>query len=181
MSSKATAWVWGLKNVTPLQKLVLMGFSDSFGCGDGDCEDWEEFSSTMIKRIANFCNICLRDVRDTVESLERKKLIFFREGMFYLPVINKAPPFFPPVTYHGSPKVDPFRDKILTRDGYTCRYCGNQLDEYNIHLDHVYPKSRGGKRTYENMVISCPPCNMKKHARTPEEAGMDLLPVPMGN
>jgi hypothetical protein len=53
-----------------------------------------------------------------------------------------------------------------------CYYCGSDLDINTFHADHVFPKSRGGSRTGDNLVAACPPCNMKKHARTPEEAGM---------
>jgi len=47
-----------------------------------------------------------------------------------------------------------------------------------LTLDHVLPKSRGGPKTWDNIVSSCHKCNEKKGARTPEEAGMKLLKEP---
>ena len=69
------------------------------------------------------------------------------------------------------PTGNSLRQKILERDGHRCRYCG--CDGY-LHVDHVFPKSRGGKNTPDNLVAACPSCNQRKHARTPEEAGMEL-------
>lgn len=68
-------------------------------------------------------------------------------------------------------RVSKFRDQVLERDQHHCRYCGS--GGY-LHLDHVIPKSRGGKNTLDNLVAACPKCNYKKRARTPEEAGMEL-------
>lgn len=54
------------------------------------------------------------------------------------------------------------RRDVLVRDGNRCRYCGEYVDKY--HLDHVYPESKGGETTVENLVIACPTCNHNKHA-----------------
>ena len=58
-----------------------------------------------------------------------------------------------------------------------CRYCGRVLLDGEINLDHVKPYSRGGKTIQENLVVSCKKCNIAKGDRTPEEAGMELLPI----
>ncbi|MGQ9736151.1 MAG: HNH endonuclease [Thermaceae bacterium] len=68
------------------------------------------------------------------------------------------------------------RRNILRRDRYTCQYCGRQGGELTV--DHVLPKSRGGKSTWENLVTACRSCNLKKGDRTPEEAGMRLRNPP---
>lgn len=59
---------------------------------------------------------------------------------------------------------------VLDRDKRTCVYCGKPGDT----IDHVMPKSRGGKDTWENMACACRSCNHRKADRTPEEAGMRL-------
>jgi hypothetical protein len=41
------------------------------------------------------------------------------------------------------------------------------------------PRSRGGKTSWENVVCSCVPCNLRKGGRTPEEARMHLLRTPV--
>ncbi len=66
----------------------------------------------------------------------------------------------------------PNRRNIFLRDNYSCAYCEKQLEQGELSVDHVLPKSRGGKETWENLVTSCKTCNCLKGDRTPEEAGM---------
>lgn len=72
------------------------------------------------------------------------------------------------------------RRNLFLRDDYTCQYCGLQSeDKKKFNLDHVVPKSRGGQVNWENIVLSCIPCNTKKGSRTPEEANMKLKKEPV--
>ena len=64
------------------------------------------------------------------------------------------------------------RRNILERDRHTCQYCGYKGDQ--LTLDHVFPRSRGGGDTWENLVTACVRCNVKKGNRTPKEAQMNL-------
>lgn len=66
----------------------------------------------------------------------------------------------------------PNRRNIFLRDNYSCVYCEKPLAQDELSVDHVYPKSRGGKETWENLVTSCKICNCLKGDKTPEEAGM---------
>lgn len=68
------------------------------------------------------------------------------------------------------------KQNIFVRDEYTCQYCGKK--HCRLTLDHIYPKSRGGEYSWENIVAACPQCNQKKADRTPEEAGMKLIRRP---
>ncbi len=68
------------------------------------------------------------------------------------------------------------RKNIMKRDHHTCQYCGKNSRPMTI--DHVIPKSFGGKDTWENLVCACLKCNSKKGNRTPEMAGMQLLRKP---
>lgn len=70
------------------------------------------------------------------------------------------------------------RLNILIRDSYTCQYCGNRLRRNQLNLDHVVPRSRGGKTTWDNVVTSCLVCNCQKGGRLPEEAGLRLRRKP---
>ncbi len=63
------------------------------------------------------------------------------------------------------------RDNIFKRDGYKCLYCGSKKD---LTLDHVLPKARGGKTTWNNLATACKPCNSKKGDYLPEETDMIL-------
>ncbi|MBC8182232.1 HNH endonuclease [candidate division KSB1 bacterium] len=66
------------------------------------------------------------------------------------------------------------KKSVFLRDKYTCQYCGKKFEPGNLTLDHVLPKSRGGRSTWENLVTSCKTCNVRKADRTPKEAGMKL-------
>jgi 5-methylcytosine-specific restriction endonuclease McrA len=70
------------------------------------------------------------------------------------------------------------RLNVYARDGSTCQYCGRRMARSDLNLDHVVPRSRGGVTSWENVVCSCVPCNLRKGGRTPEEAGMRLLRAP---
>jgi len=70
------------------------------------------------------------------------------------------------------------RRALLLRDDLTCQYCGAQPGRENLTIDHVIPRSRGGRTEWENVVAACGACNRKKGNRTPEEAGMKLLRKP---
>lgn len=71
------------------------------------------------------------------------------------------------------------RHNIYLRDENTCQYCGRRLPRAELNLDHVIPRSKGGNTSWENVVCSCIPCNLRKANRTPEEAGMALLRQPV--
>lgn len=70
------------------------------------------------------------------------------------------------------------RKILYGRDMHMCAYCGNVYKDYQLTIDHVMPRSRGGKNTWVNTVTACKPCNLRKADRTPEEAHMPLLYVP---
>src|SRR5580658_2435247 len=70
------------------------------------------------------------------------------------------------------------RKGILLRDGFTCQYCRSKLPAGDLTLDHVVPRSRGGRSTWENLVACCFGCNNRKSNRTPQEAGMSLVKQP---
>lgn len=59
-------------------------------------------------------------------------------------------------------RVNYSRMAILYRDDMKCMYCGNYFEAKHLTLDHVTPKSHGGKKTFDNMVSSCRPCNSLK-------------------
>ena len=74
--------------------------------------------------------------------------------------------------------VSPKKRNIFWRDANICQYCGNKFHVKELTIDHIIPKSRGGKNTWLNLTTSCMKCNQKKGARTPEEANMKLLSKP---
>jgi 5-methylcytosine-specific restriction endonuclease McrA len=66
------------------------------------------------------------------------------------------------------------RVNVFLRDDYTCQYCGSRPPRSQLNLDHIVPRSLGGKTTWENVVCSCVECNRRKGGRTPEQARLRL-------
>lgn len=71
------------------------------------------------------------------------------------------------------------RVNIYGRDKYSCQYCGVKKKINELTYDHVVPRAQGGKTTWTNIATSCSDCNRRKANRTPEQAGMKLLKVPV--
>lgn len=75
-------------------------------------------------------------------------------------------------------KVSLSNPTLFRRDQHMCAYCGGVFGTSNLSCEHIIPESRGGLKIWTNVVTACNPCNLRKDARTPEEAGMPLLYVP---
>jgi 5-methylcytosine-specific restriction endonuclease McrA len=84
-------------------------------------------------------------------------------------------------SYHRVPRgpLRLSRRNIFLRDDHTCQYCARRLPSRQLNLDHVMPRSRGGRSTWENLVTSCRECNLTKGRYTPEECGMPLRRRPV--
>ena len=67
---------------------------------------------------------------------------------------------------------------IRERDGGRCQYTGRVLGPGEGNLDHVVPRSRGGRDSWENLVWSAREVNTRKGSRLPHEAGLKLLRAP---
>jgi 5-methylcytosine-specific restriction endonuclease McrA len=66
------------------------------------------------------------------------------------------------------------RQGVLARDAHRCQYCGSSAET----LDHVVPRSRGGRHVWENLVAACRRCNHTKADRTLDELGWTLRHAP---
>ena len=70
------------------------------------------------------------------------------------------------------------RRNIYARDRNMCQYCGKRYPSSELSLDHIIPRSMGGKSTWNNIVCACTRCNVKKGGRTPKQAHMRLVKKP---
>jgi len=70
------------------------------------------------------------------------------------------------------------RINLFIRDRYKCQYCGASADDAVLNLDHVVPRSKGGRTEWSNIVLSCISCNDKKQDKLLDEAGMKLARKP---
>lgn len=71
------------------------------------------------------------------------------------------------------------RTNILARDNFECQYCAVPLTSKEATLDHVVPRSQGGKTSWDNIVCCCGECNRRKGGRTPVQAQMNLRTKPV--
>lgn len=96
-------------------------------------------------------------------------------------IIIRAPAVVRLLSFVKAGKKSPplCRSNILARDNFQCQYCSKELTSREATLDHVLPRSQGGKTSWENIVCSCAACNRKKGGRTPLEARMLLLKKPV--
>ena len=76
-------------------------------------------------------------------------------------------------------KVTFSRRNIYRRDRHTCQYCGSRPPIEELSVDHVVPRSRGGRSNWTNCVLSCLRCNRRKSNRTLEESGLRLIHHPV--
>lgn len=70
------------------------------------------------------------------------------------------------------------RANIFARDNNICQYCGKGFTRSELSIDHVIPRSYGGKSIWENVVCCCFACNRSKGGKTPRQAHMKLLRIP---
>ena len=109
-------------------------------------------------------------LKGKAEQLEHNGLYIYAE--FPLPTVIRLR-YYVRVPYKEIPLT---RRNILERDSHTCQYCDYRGEQ--LTLDHVIPRSRGGKDHWDNLVSACVRCNVKKGSRTPKEAQMLLKRQP---
>lgn len=64
------------------------------------------------------------------------------------------------------------RFNVFLRDGFSCQYCEARRVTQELTFDHVIPRARGGRTSWENVVTACGPCNLRKGSKMPRECGM---------
>lgn len=70
------------------------------------------------------------------------------------------------------------RQSVFERDNFTCQYSGRVCKIKDLTLDHVIPRDRGGRTTWENIVTCSREMNSLKANRLPHEAGLRLIRKP---
>jgi 5-methylcytosine-specific restriction endonuclease McrA len=64
------------------------------------------------------------------------------------------------------------RFNVFLRDSFSCVYCGDEKPTHDLTFDHVIPRSRGGRTSWDNVVTACGPCNLRKADKLPREIRM---------
>ena len=75
-------------------------------------------------------------------------------------------------------KIPWSKQNIFIRDEYHCQYCGFEVTKKTASIDHIIPKSKGGKNSFLNTVCACKDCNSKKSNKLLHEVNMQLIKNP---
>jgi 5-methylcytosine-specific restriction endonuclease McrA len=110
----------------------------------------------------------------TLPIREQDEAVHTVRGQIRVPTVIMA------VNYAKVPKKRPklCARAVRERGGNRCQYTGRVLHPDEGSLDHVIPRSRGGKDAWENLVWSAKEVNQRKADRLPHEAGLKLLSTP---
>jgi 5-methylcytosine-specific restriction endonuclease McrA len=117
------------------------------------------------------CVVVAGDAEIVVADESRQIRSAYLSIPFPLEVQLRAYVVIPYVGKGGDPVDKATRRSILHRDKNACGYCGGHAST----IDHIFPKSRGGLDTWDNLISACFACNQRKRNRTSEEAGMKML------
>jgi hypothetical protein len=109
----------------------------------------------------------VREVAVIEEAVDDRKI-----GDFPFPKVLRLVRYVRAHWRTPSPKWS--KRRLLERDSHRCAYCGKEGNT----VDHVVPRSQGGKTTWDNTVTSCLRCNGRKGSRSLEKANMKLLFMP---
>ena len=127
-------------------------------------------------RIISWQKALIMWFQEKVEILEyHSALVRSVSESFKLPSVLRLKTYVRPKKIDG---VRFCRENVYIRDNYTCQYCAVKFSYKELTIDHVVPASKGGPKTWTNVVTACRGCNQKKADRTPEKAKMPLLKPP---
>ena len=103
-----------------------------------------------------------------------------RECVHSIRLMLRAPTVIVLTLYDRIPRkeVKFTRRNVFLRDRFVCQYCARPFIEGELNLDHVVPRDKGGRTSWDNVVTSCVRCNSRKANKLPHEANMHPLRKP---
>jgi 5-methylcytosine-specific restriction endonuclease McrA len=177
--TKATVLVlnrnWQAINVrTPQEAFCMMATNVATGLDIEFPQVNESEEASLVTRHSPLLTPRTWEEWITLPIREQDEAVHTVRGQIRVPTVIVA------VNYAKVPKKRPklCARTIRERDGNRCQYTGRMLRPDEGSLDHVVPRSRGGKDAWENLVWSAKEVNQKKADRLPHEAGLKLLSVP---
>lgn len=109
------------------------------------------------------------------KSFDENKIIRSVSGIYHIPEIIKLNGY-DKLKIH---RVTFSRANIFKRDQFACQYCGDKPGTEELTIDHIIPKSLGGKTNWENCVVACVDCNSRKANKLLKNTNMKLLKIPI--
>lgn len=124
-------------------------------------------------RFISFRKLAHFILKDKVEIVSVWDNAYFIKGQKY-PAIVRLKEYI-----RKKPRIPRFnRKSLFRRDGFICQYTGVRLPPSKLTVDHVIPRAKGGRNSWDNCVTASLEVNSFKGDKTVEEAGLTLLNVP---
>ena len=108
-------------------------------------------------------------------SWKRAIILLFKEKAQYISKKVIRLVNFVRIPFRTQQLIHPTKANIIKRDNQECQYCGSKS---HLTVDHVIPRSKGGKNTWENLVACCETCNVKKGDLDLSQLDMKLKNTP---
>lgn len=159
MSIREISWSLQQRDITPLEKFVLLALADN--CHDGE-------ASICTMRIARYTNIDPWDIQDVLAGLEGTGKLRIAGNTAFLAC---GPEPKPASRITKKPIPHRLRFAVFARDDYRCLRCGCE-EEHLLRADHVVPESEGGEASLENLQTLCHSCNSWKGTKTIDFRGV---------
>jgi len=147
---------WTPINVTTVRRAIVMAFVDLARIVDVNSYELVSFDSWIRKGCSN---------GDGVRGVD---LVFDPPEVVVVRNYNKVP--------NGGVVFS--RRNLYRRDNFTCQYCRAKPGTEELTIDHVVPRSKGGRTLWENCVLACISCNTRKGDKLPDQARMSLISKP---
>jgi 5-methylcytosine-specific restriction endonuclease McrA len=150
-------------------------FSTSFVHSPASLRDYPALVLNADFRPLSYFPLSLWCWQDAVKAayLDRVRILSEYDRVVHSPSVEiKIPSVIVLRDYVKPAKSTAFtRFNLFLRDEFSCQYCGARGD---MTFDHVLPRSRGGRTTWDNVVAACGPCNLRKGSRSLKDAHMRL-------
>ena len=114
--------------------------------------------------------------QDTIKAvfLERVTIVSEYDAYIHSPSITMRLPSVIALKDYVQQSPNPAftRFNVFLRDRFECQYCTKEFQAIDLTFDHVVPRSKGGRTTWENVVAACSKCNLLKGNKLPKDCGM---------
>ena len=141
--------------------------------------DWSPLTFITDRRAMA---LIFKEKAEVVAGMDGVSTGYWEDAFIRSPSVSYKVPATLRMLYRTPANREPlnFSKKLLFhRDDHTCQYCHQQFSAKHLTIDHVVPKSKGGRTSWENCVAACERCNRRKDNASVEEAGLRLLKKPV--
>ena len=126
-------------------------------------------------RPLSYYPLSLWNWQDSIKSvfLDRVSIVSYYDRIIRSPSFSMKLPSVIALKSYIRPQTNPnfTRFNVFLRDKFSCQYCG---DKKELTFDHLFPRSKGGKTNWDNVVTACSACNVQKGGRLLKFSGMTL-------